>query len=304
MKVAILSRNPELYSTRRLVRACRDRGFAVDVLDVLRFSLLVRGEENALFYDGRPVEPYAAVIPRIGASVTLPGGLVVKELERAGVVALASARGIRASRDKLRSIQLLAKHGIAVPPTAFACEGKSVHAAIELVGGPPVVIKLLEGTQGIGVILAESTRTAEAIVETLRSKKHNVLIQRFIGESRGRDVRALVLGDRVFAAVRRTASGDEFRSNLHRGGRAEPIALAADYEAAALAAARVHGLDVAGVDLLESASGPLVSEVNSSPGLEGVETATGADAAGAIAALLERCGRQREFSERARIGII
>jgi ribosomal protein S6--L-glutamate ligase len=305
MKIAILSRDRTLYSTRRLEQACRARGHHVDVLDTLRFSVFVQPGSRPLHYDDRAIADYDAVIPRIGASVTMPGALVVKELEQRGVYTPAPARGIRASRDKLRSVQLLARHGIPVPPTAFACDPKSVHQAIELLGGVPVVIKLLEGTQGIGVILVESATTAEAIIETLRSKKHNVLIQRFISESRGRDLRAFVVGDRVVAAIRRIASGDEFRSNLHRGGHAEPVVLDAAHEAAALAAARAHGLEVAGVDLLESASGPMVSEVNSSPGLEGVETATGVDAAGAIASWLERSvERPSDFSEGARLRVI
>lgn len=288
MKVAILSRNPSLYSTRRIVDACRLRGFEVDVLDTLRFSALIEHREPLLYYADRPVARYDAIIPRIGASVTLPGTFVVRQFERLGVVSLNSARGIQLSRDKLNAIQVLAGEGVPVTPTAYACGNSGVTCAIERLGGAPVVVKLLEGTQGIGVILAESTKTAEAIVETLRSKKQNVLIQRFVRESRGRDIRAFVVGGQVIAAVRRIAQGDEFRSNLHRGGRAESIVLDAEHEQIALDAARVMELDVAGVDLLESADGPLVMEVNSSPGLEGIETATGIDAAAFIAAHLEQ----------------
>jgi ribosomal protein S6--L-glutamate ligase len=287
MKVAILSRNPTLYSTRRLREACVARGHDVDVLDTLRFSALLERGHPHLFYDDRPVESYDAVIPRIGASLTWHGTLVVRQFEQMGVCTLNTAHGIRLSRDKLTSIQALAHDGIPVPPTAFAWDNHGVVNAIAQVGGAPVVIKLLEGTQGIGVILAESARTAEAIVETLRSKRQNVLIQHFVRESRGRDIRAFVVGDRVIAAVRRVAQGDEFRSNIHRGGRAEPITLDAAHEQIALDAARSMTLEVAGVDLLEADDGPQVAEVNSSPGLEGIETATHVDAAGCIAEHLE-----------------
>lgn len=287
MKLAILSRNPELYSTRRLVEACARRGHRVDVLDPLHFSVLIERGHPYLYYDDRPVDDYDAVIPRIGASVTFHGTLVVRHFERMGVLTLNPASGIQLSRDKLRSIQLLASSDVGVPPTAFACGKTGVLRAIEQVGGAPVVIKLLEGTQGIGVMLAESNKTAEAIVETLRSRKQNVLIQRFVRESRGRDIRALVVGDRVVAAIRRIAQDGEFRSNVHRGARAEPVLLDPSYEQTAIQSARIMRLQVAGVDLLESEQGPQVMEVNSSPGLRGVEEATGVDAAAAIAARVD-----------------
>jgi ribosomal protein S6--L-glutamate ligase len=299
MKLAILSRNPELYSTRRLVAAGRARGHRVDVLDTLHFSVLMQRGHHRLYYDDHELDTYAAVIPRIGASMTLHGTLVVRQFERTGVFVLNSARGIQLSRDKLRSIQLLAAHDVNIPETAFACGKTGVMQAVEKVGGAPVVLKLLEGTQGIGVILAESAKTAEAIVETLRSKHQNVLIQRFVQESRGRDIRAFVVGDRVIAAIRRVAKDDEFRSNIHRGGRAETVVLDSEYEKIALTAARLMDLDVAGVDLLESSSGPLVAEVNSSPGLEGIETTTGVDAAGAIIEHLQSSVRPRLQASRA-----
>jgi ribosomal protein S6--L-glutamate ligase len=293
MKLAILSRNPELYSTRRLVAACRELGHRVDVLDTLHFSVLMQRGHHRLYYDEYEVDGYDAVIPRIGASMTLHGTLVVRQFERMGVFALNSAHGIQLSRDKLRSIQLLAAHNVDIPATAFACGKSGVLRAIEQVGGAPVVLKLLEGTQGIGVILAESAKTAEAIVETLRSKHQNVLIQRFVQESRGRDIRAFVVGERVIAAIRRIARDDEFRSNIHRGGRAETVTLDSAYERVALTAARLMDLDVAGVDLIESGNGPQVLEVNSSPGLEGVETTTGVDAARAIVEHLQASVRPR-----------
>jgi ribosomal protein S6--L-glutamate ligase len=296
MHVAILSRSAGLYSTRRLIEACRRRGHEVDVLDTLRFSVLMESGHPFLFYDDHSVDDYHAVVPRIGASVGFHGTLVVRQFERMGIYTPSSARGIQLSRDKLSGIQLLASHDIGIPATAFACGKRGVLRAIEQVGGAPVVIKLLEGSQGIGVILAESAKTAETIVETLRSKKQNVLIQRFVRESRGRDIRALVVGGRVVAAMRRIAQGDEFRSNVHRGGRVEPVELDASYVQTAILAARILELEVAGVDLLESAEGPLVTEVNSSPGLHGVETATGVDVAGAVIAHLEERVATRELA--------
>lgn len=288
MKVAILSRNPDLYSTRRLVEACESRGHEAHVLDTLRFSLLVESTGTRLFYDERAVSGYDVVIPRIGASITMRGALVVRQFAQQGVITQNEASAILLSRDKLGSILALAHCGVPVPSTAFAAGSEAVMHAIEHVGGAPVIVKLLEGTQGVGVILAESANTAEAIVETLRSKRQNALIQRFVKESRGRDIRALVVAGTVVAAVRRIARVGEFRSNIHRGGRAEPLTLDPEQERVALDAARVLGLDVAGVDLLESDAGPLVAEVNSSPGLEGIECATGVDAAGEMIAELER----------------
>ncbi len=259
-----------------------DRGHAVDVLDTLRFAIDLASDDPDLQYRGRPIDDYDAVIPRIGASITYFGTAVVRQFEQMDVYTPNTSNGIANSRDKLRSIQILSRHEIGMPATAFVRNRADVLPAIERVGGAPVVIKLLEGTQGIGVILAPDTLVASAIIETLQSTKQNVLIQAFVEESKGRDIRALVVGDRVVAAMRRTARGDEFRSNVHRGGTVEAVDLDADHEATAVRSAQIMGLRVAGVDMLEGRDGPLVMEVNSSPGLAGIEAATGLDVAGAI----------------------
>src|SRR3954452_3403276 len=282
MKLAILSRAPRAYSTQRLRTAALDRGHQVRVLNTLRFAIDLSGPEPDLQFRGRPISDYDAVLPRIGNSITYFGTAVVRQFEQMDVYTPNTANGISNARDKLRATQILSRHNIGMPPTAFVRNRADVRPAIERVGGAPVVIKLLEGTQGIGVILAPQVKVAEAIIETLQSTRQNVLIQSFIKESRGRDVRALVVGDRVVAAMRRTAKGDEFRSNVHRGGSVEKVDLDPAFERTAVRAAQIMGLKVAGVDLLESDDGPLVMEVNSSPGLEGIETATKLDVAGAI----------------------
>lgn len=282
MKLAILSRAPRAYSTVRLRAAAVERGHDVKVLNTLRFSIDLAGDEPDLMFRGRPLSHYDAVLPRIGASITFFGLAVVRQLEQMDVYTPNTSAGIANSRDKLRANQILSRHDIRMPATMFVRDRADVLPAIEQVGGAPVVIKLLEGTQGIGVILAPDNKVAEAVIETLQSTKQNVLIQRFIGESKGRDIRALVVGDRVVAAMRRKAQGDEFRSNVHRGGSTEPVTLDAEYQRVAVQAAQIMGLRVAGVDMLEGADGPLVMEVNSSPGLEGIETATELDVAGAI----------------------
>jgi ribosomal protein S6--L-glutamate ligase len=282
MKLAILSRAPRAYSTQRLRAAAEQRGHDVRVLNTLRFGIDLSGAEPDLQYRGRPLSDYDAILPRIGASITYFGTAVVRQFEQMDVYTPNTANGIANARDKLRATQILSRHDIGMPATAFVRNRADVRAAIERVGGAPVVIKLLEGTQGIGVILAPEVKTAEAIIETLQSTRQNVLIQRFVAESRGRDIRALVVGDRVVAAMRRRAQGDEFRSNVHRGGTVERVELSAEYEQVAVRSAQIMGLRIAGVDMLEGADGPLVMEVNSSPGLEGIETATQLDVAGAI----------------------
>ncbi|MEZ6242711.1 MAG: RimK family alpha-L-glutamate ligase [Phycisphaerales bacterium] len=282
MKLGILSAAARCYSTRRLKEAAETRGHDTRVLNTLRFSISLEHGEPDLFYQGKQLSDYDAVLPRIGASITYFGTAVVRQFEQMDVYTPNSANGITNSRDKLRSLQILSRHDIGIPRTMFVRDRKDVLAAIEEVGGAPVIIKILEGTQGVGVILAETNKVAEAIVETLQSARQNVLIQSFIKESKGRDIRALVVGDRVVAAMRRIAQGGEFRSNVHRGGTTERIELDETYEETAVRAAQIMGLRVAGVDMLESDSGPLVMEVNSSPGLEGIESATGLDVAGAI----------------------
>jgi ribosomal protein S6--L-glutamate ligase len=282
IRLGILSRAPRSYSTRRLKAAAEERGHEARVLNTLRFGIDLAGDEPDLQYRGRRLSSYDAVIPRIGASITFFGIAVVRQFEQMDVYTPNTAAGIANSRDKLRAIQILSRHDIRIPETMFVRDRADVLPAIERVGGAPIVIKLLEGTQGIGVILAPDRKVAEAVIETLQSTKQNVLIQRFVSESRGRDIRALVVGDRVVAAMRRSAQGDEFRSNVHRGGRTEGLELDEGSQSVAVRAAQIMGLRVAGVDMLESDRGPLVIEVNSSPGLEGIETATELDVAGAI----------------------
>ena len=294
MKLAVLSRAPQSYSTGRLRQAAEARGHEVRVLNTLRFGIDLAGGIPDLRYRGKPLSDYDAVLPRIGNSITYYGTAVVRQFEQMDVYTPNTSNGISNSRDKLRASQILARHDIGMPETAFVRNRADVKPAIESVGGAPVVIKLLEGTQGVGVILAPQVKVAEAIIETLHSTNQNVLIQRFVQESSGRDIRALVVGDRVVAAMRRTASGDEFRSNVHRGGTVEAVKLDAAYEEAAVRSAQIMGLRVAGVDMLEGDDGPLVMEVNSSPGLEGIERATGLDVAGAI---IDYIANQVDFPE-------
>jgi len=282
VKIAVLSRAPQSYSTQRLRTAAQQRGHNVKVLNTLRFAIDLTADAPDLFFRGKQLSDYDAILPRIGNSITYFGTAVVRQFEQMDVYTPNTANGISSARDKLRANQILSRHNIAMPPTAFVRNRADVRPAIERVGGAPVVIKLLEGTQGIGVILAPQVKVAEAIIETLHSTKQNVLIQKFIAESRGRDIRALVVGDRVVAAMRRVADGDEFRSNVHRGGRVEPVELDPVYEQTAVRSAQIMGLRVAGVDMLESDEGPMVMEVNSSPGLQGIEAATKLDVAGAI----------------------
>ena len=294
MKLAILSRSPDCYSTQRLKLAAIDRGHNCKVLNTLRFAIDLSGDLPDLQFQGTQLSDYDAILPRIGASITYYGTAVVRQFEQMDVYTPNTANGISNSRDKLRATQILSRHDIGIPSTTFVRNRKDVTAAIERVGGAPVVIKLLEGTQGIGVILAPDNKVAEAIIETLHSTQQNVLIQQFISESRGKDIRALVVGDRVVGAMRRSAQGDEFRSNVHRGGSVEAIELDSVYERTAVRAAQIMGLRVAGVDMLEGRDGPLVMEVNSSPGLEGIERATGLDIAGSI---IDYIANQVDFPE-------
>ena len=256
MKIAILSRAPRSYSTQRLRTAAADRGHDVKVLNTLRFGIDLSGEEPDLLFRGKQLSTYDAVLPRIGNSITYFGTAVVRQFEQMDVYTPNTSYGIANSRDKLRATQILSRHKIPMPATTFVRDRADVIPAIERVGGAPVVIKLLEGTQGIGVILAPTIKVAEAIIETLQSTRQNVLIQRFVKESKGRDIRALVVGDRVVAAMRRVAQGDEFRSNVHRGGSVEPVELDEEFERVAVRSAQIMGLRVAGVDMLEGAQRP------------------------------------------------
>lgn len=282
MKLGILSCSTKCYSTRRLREAAVQRGHDVKVLNTLKFSIDLEQGDPDLYLRSKQLSHYDAVLPRIGASITYFGTAVVRQFEQMDVFCANSSGGISNSRDKLRSMQILSKHHIGIPKTAFVKDKKDVLPAIQRVGGAPVIIKLLEGTQGVGVILADSEKIAEAIIETLQSTKQNVLIQKFVAESKGRDVRAFVVGDQVVAAMRRVAQGQEFRSNVHRGGKTEVVELDDKYREAAVRAAQIMGLRVAGVDMLEGRNGPQIMEVNSSPGLEGIETCTQLDIAGAI----------------------
>lgn len=282
MKLGILSVSPGCYSTRRLREAAVQRGHEVKVLNTLKFAIDLEQGNPDLYFRQKQLSSYDAVLPRIGASITYFGTAVVRQFEQMDVFCANPSAGIVTSRDKLRSLQILSRHHIGIPQTTFVRDKKDVIPAIERVGGAPVVIKLLEGTQGIGVLLAETINAAEAIIEMLQSQKQNVLIQKFVAESRGRDIRAFVVGDRVVAAMRRVAQGQEFRSNVHRGGRTEQVELNAEYHETAVRAAQIMGLRVAGVDLLESNDGPQIMEVNSSPGLEGIEGCTQLDIAGSI----------------------
>lgn len=294
MKLGILSCNKTCYSTRRLREAAEQRGHQVTVLNTLKFAIDVEKGDPTLYFQNKELAVYDAVLPRIGASITYFGTAVVRQFEQMDVFSANSSSGITNSRDKLRSLQILSRHNIGIPPTTFVRNRKDVLPAINRVGGAPVIIKLLEGTQGVGVILAEKVEIAEAIIETLQSTKQNVLVQKFVAESKGRDIRAFVVGDQVVAAMRRVAQGQEFRSNVHRGGKTESVLLDETYCATAVRAAQIMGLKVAGVDMLESKDGPQIMEVNSSPGLEGIETCTQLDIAGAV---IDYIAAQVDFPE-------
>jgi ribosomal protein S6--L-glutamate ligase len=294
MKLAILSCARNAYSTRRLREAAVQLGHEVKVLNTLKFAIDVEQGDPDLYFRSKQLSHYDAVLPRIGASLSYFGTAVVRQFEQMDIFCANSSNGITNSRDKLRSLQILSKHQVGIPQTTFVRDRKDVLPAIERVGGAPVIIKLLEGTQGVGVILADSVKVAEAIIETLQSTKQNVLVQKFVAESKGRDIRAFVIGDRVVAAMRRVAQGQEFRSNVHRGGRTELVELDEEYQQTAVRAAQIMGLRIAGVDILEGRDGPQIVEVNSSPGLQGIEECTGLDVAGAI---IDYIAAQVDFPE-------
>ena len=282
MELSILSAAPNAYSTRRLMEAAKSRGHNARVRNTLRFTLDLQSGDPDMFYRGKHFPIPDAVLPRIGASITYYGTTVLRQFEQMDVYTPNTSSGIINSRDKLRSLQILSKHQIGITRSAYIRQREDIMPAIERVGGAPVIVKLIEGTQGVGVVLADSAKIAQAIVEMLQSTQQNVLIQNFVSESKGKDVRAIVVGDRVVAAMRRSAQGDEFRSNVHRGGNVEAVELDDSYKETAVRAAQIMGLKVAGVDMLESDSGPMILEINSSPGLEGIEAATHLDVAGAI----------------------
>lgn len=289
MKLAILSRDPKLYSTRRLVEAAESRGHEVRVLDHLRCFMDISSDNPTVHYrDEEFVKGhFDAVIPRIGASVTFYGTAVLRQFEMMGAYCINESVAITRSRDKLRSLQLLSRKNVGIPVTAFAHSPGQVDGLIREVGGAPLVIKLLEGTQGIGVVLAETKKAAESVIQAFMGLDSNILVQEYIKEAGGSDIRCLVVGGKVIAAMRRQAPEGEFRSNLHRGGSAEVVKLKPSERQTAVKAAQVMGLNVCGVDLLRSERGPLVMEVNSSPGLRGIETATEKDVAGMIIQFIE-----------------
>jgi ribosomal protein S6--L-glutamate ligase len=288
LRIAILSRNRKLYSTTRLVETCRQRGHEVTVLDVVRCYMNISSEKPELHYKGEVLSDFDAVIPRIGASVTFYGTAVLRQLEMMGVFPANESVAISRSRDKLRSLQLLSRAGVGMPKTGFANSPDDIQDLIKMLGGAPMVIKLLEGTQGIGVVLAETRKAAESVIEAFMGMKTDILVQEFIQEAGGSDIRCFVIGNKVVAAMIRQAPEGEFRSNLHRGGSAQLVKITPRERATAIKAAKVMGLNVAGVDILRSNRGPLVMEVNSSPGLEGIEGATGRDVAGMIIEFIEK----------------
>lgn len=288
MKIVLLSRNSKLYSTRRLKETAEARGHEVKIVDVLRAYMNIASHNPTIHYKGEALEGFDAVIPRIGASVTFYGAAVLRQFEMMGVYPLNESVAITRSRDKLRSLQLLSRKGIGLPLTGFANKPDDIKDVIKMVGGAPLVVKLLEGTQGIGVVLAETQKAAESVIEGFMGVKANILVQEFIKEAGGADIRCLVVGGKVVAAMKRQGAAGEFRSNLHRGGSATLIRITPEERSTAVRAAKIMGLNLAGVDLLRSNHGPVVMEVNSSPGLEGIENATGKDIAGLVIDYIEK----------------
>lgn len=288
MKIAILSREPELYSTQRLVKAAEERGHEVEVIDALRCYMNITSNNPHIHYQGRVLDDFDAVIPRIGASITFYGTAVLRQFEMMGVYPLNESVAIARSRDKLRSLQLLSRKGVGLPVTGFAHSPDDVDDLLQEVGGAPVVVKLLEGTQGVGVVLAETHSAAQSVIQAFHGLKANILVQEFISEAKGADIRCFVVGGKVIAAMKRQGKEGEFRSNLHQGGSATLVRITPEERATAIRAAKVMGLNVCGVDLLRSNHGPLVMEVNSSPGLEGIETSSGKDVAGIIIQFIEK----------------
>ncbi|PLX99466.1 MAG: 30S ribosomal protein S6--L-glutamate ligase [Desulfuromonas sp.] len=300
MNILVLSRDPHLYSTNRLVEAAEEHGHTVRVIDPLRCYMTIASQRPTIHYKGEELKDIDAIIPRIGASITFYGTAVVRQFEMMGVYSINESVAISRSRDKLRSLQLLARKGIGLPVTGFAHSTQYTNDLIDLAGGAPLVIKLLEGTQGIGVVLAETNKAAESVIEAFRGLKENILVQEFIKEAEGADLRCFVIGEKVVAAMKRQGKEGEFRSNLHRGGSSSVARLTPEERSTAVRAARIMGLNVAGVDLLRSNHGPVVMEVNSSPGLEGIEKATDKDVAGMIIEFIEKQGKPGRTQTRGR----
>lgn len=300
MKIAILSRNKNLYSTRRLVEAAVQRGHEAHVIDCLKCFMDVTSTKPAIHHKLERLEGFDAIIPRIGASVTFYGLAILRQFEMMGVYPINESVAIDRSRDKLRCLQLLSRTGVGLPVTGFAHTPVDIKALIDLVGGAPLVIKLLEGTQGKGVILAETNKAAESVIDAFRELDANFLVQEYLKEAGGNDLRCFVIGDRVVAAMKRTAKDGEFRSNLHRGGTATAVRLTPEEREMAVKAAHIMGLNVAGVDLICGKNGPLVLEVNSSPGLKGIENVTEKDIAGLIVQFIEKNARSHHTRTRSK----
>ncbi|MCF8260018.1 MAG: 30S ribosomal protein S6--L-glutamate ligase [Melioribacteraceae bacterium] len=298
MKIGILSRKPELYSTRRLAEACEEKGHEVKIIDTLRCYMNITSHNPEVHYKGQKLEGFDAIIPRIGASITFYGTAVVRQFEMMGVYSLNESVAITRSRDKLRSLQLLARKGVGGAVTGFAHSTQYTEDLIKMVGGAPLIVKLLEGTQGIGVILAETDKAAESVIEAFRGLKANILVQEYIKEAGGADIRCFVVGDKVVASMMRKAKEGEFRSNLHRGGTGSIIKITPEERSTAVRAARIMGLNLAGVDILRSNHGPVVMEVNSSPGLEGIEKSTGKDVAGMVVDYIQKNARDGKTQTR------
>jgi len=292
MKIAVLSRNRNLYSTKRLIEAGKERGHDAVVINHKRCYMNITSHNPEIRVDGKVVKEVDAIIPRIGASVSFYGTAVVRQFEMMGVYSVNESVAITRSRDKLRALQLLSRKGIGLPVTGFANSPDDTDDLLEFVGGAPVVIKLLEGTQGVGVVLAETKKAAESVIEAFRGLKANFMVQEFIKEAGGADIRCFVIGDKVVASMIRQGKEGEFRSNLHRGGSAKLIKITPEERSTAVRSAKVMGLNVAGVDLLRSNHGPVVMEVNSSPGLEGIENATGKDVAGMVIEFIEKNAKE------------
>ena len=292
MRIALLSRNRNLYSTRRLIEAAEERGHEIQILDVLRCYMNITTHSPSMHYKGEELAHFDAVIPRIGASVTFYGTAVLRQFEMMGTYPLNESVAISRSRDKLRSLQLLSRKGIGLPITGFANKPDDIQDLVKMVGGTPLVIKLLEGTQGIGVVLAETRKAAESVLESFMGLRASVLVQEYIKEAGGADIRCFVVGGKVVAAMKRQAREGEFRSNIHRGGSASLIKITPEERSTAVRSANTMGLNVCGVDILRSNHGPVVMEVNSSPGLEGIEAATGKDVAGMVISFLEANAKQ------------
>ncbi|QIE60079.1 30S ribosomal protein S6--L-glutamate ligase [Rasiella rasia] len=288
MNIKILSAAPNLYSTKRILEVAKKRKHNIEIINHTKCDIVIEKKNPCVYYKGKKIENVDAVIPRIGASVTFYGTAVVRQFEMMRCFTTTESMALVRSRDKLRSLQILSRAGLGLPKTIFTNYSKNVEGIVDQVGGAPVIIKLLEGTQGIGVILAETKKAAESVIEAFNNLQARVIVQEFIKEAGGADIRVIVIDGRVIGAMKRQGKEGEFRSNLHRGGTAEVIQLTDEEETAAIKAAKAMGLDIAGVDMLQSSRGPLILEVNSSPGLEGIETATGIDVAREIIKFIER----------------